>query len=269
MRAALRIMSLPVVAGLLGSTALAADAGTQSPPTVMSQSRTVDLAVKVATITAGRLIIIGSTTRAGTDVAIANTSIHVKSDTTRLFRFDANYRTPDCVVDLKTQSGKLSVLVSDCAPQGIVPRGAWGPTWQYNPADVVFDGGSAWLAVRKNQGKRPALNSNEWQLFVAPRNGWRAGTSRAEGRQGSGWRSRTVRSRGSAGFPRYTRRRWRDWTRWSGWTSRSPRANGPGRTGAGCSRRLERCDPIFRKRSCGLRGFDLARPPGECREQAE
>ena len=72
MKVAAHVVALPIAWALLGFSAHAI-AAEQRPPTVLAQSRPVDFTVKVATITAGRLVILGSTTRPAVDVAISGT----------------------------------------------------------------------------------------------------------------------------------------------------------------------------------------------------
>src|SRR5262245_13050252 len=116
MKVASRVVALPMAWALVGLSAYAI-AAEQRPATVLAQTQSVDFTVKIATISAGRLVILGNTTKPSVDVAISGTKMHAKSDAKGVFRFDVNYRTPDCSVKLATKTGALSVLVSDCGPQ--------------------------------------------------------------------------------------------------------------------------------------------------------
>src|SRR5262245_29851166 len=89
------------------------------------------LTVKVATISAGKLVIVGTALTAGTVVKIDGTTLSTIADAQKTFRFDVNYRTPDCRVVLATLTGKVNILISECGPAGVVPRGAWASNLQY------------------------------------------------------------------------------------------------------------------------------------------
>src|SRR5688572_27209406 len=117
MSAALRVLALPLALALFGpSVAAAATAAAQAEPVVVARAGTPGLTVKIATIAAGRLMILGTAARPGVNVGIHGTTLRAVADAQRAFRFEVSYRTPDCRVRLTTPTGSLAVLISDCGP---------------------------------------------------------------------------------------------------------------------------------------------------------
>jgi len=127
-----------------------------------------NLTIQTATLQSGRLVITGTAASAGTVVRINGTSFQSVANAQKQFAFNIIYRTPDCIVVLTTPTGALSVLIDRCAP-GVVSRGPWISTVQYQRGDLVLRGGSTWLALRANVGKQPGAQTSslDWQVFAA------------------------------------------------------------------------------------------------------
>jgi hypothetical protein len=167
---------------LLASTAI----------TNVAAAATAPVVVKVATITAGRLVIMGTTPAPRTVVRVEGTSYSVVSDATRAFRFDLVYRTPDCRLTLATAVGKLGILIGDCGPMAFIPRGAWVSNRSYAANDVVTEAGSSWRALRPNLNRRPIAGA-DWQLFAS------RGATGATGPAGPAGPAGAVGPQGAAG----------------------------------------------------------------------
>jgi hypothetical protein len=127
-----------------------------------------NLTIQTATLQSGRLIITGTAASAGTVVKIFGTGFQAVANSQKQFAFNVVFRTPDCLVVLTSPTGALSVLVDRCAP-GVVPRGAWVSTVQYQRGDLVYYNGSTWFSLRANSNKAPGgqTSSLDWQLFAA------------------------------------------------------------------------------------------------------
>ncbi len=132
---------------------------------VLSTTGTSGLTLSTAAITQGQLVIKGTAAAANVVVTLDGT-FQATADAQARFSFSLNYRTPDCRVTLKTNTGTLAVLIGQCGP-GTVPRGAWSGTLQYRAGDLALHGGSTYRALRANVGKAPHLNAADWQVFAA------------------------------------------------------------------------------------------------------
>ncbi|MCB1378303.1 MAG: hypothetical protein KDK89_08060 [Alphaproteobacteria bacterium] len=108
-----------------------------------------------------------------------------RSGTAPDMRLDGNYLAPvvggacsfnlvhvprDCIVTLETiKSGggeSLEVIIANCGPAGINPRGEWSAAQTYVENDVVTGGGNAWRAkanAEVNKGKKPINNPDFWE----------------------------------------------------------------------------------------------------------
>ncbi len=152
---------------MAGSVALIALAATTATA--------ADITVKSAKIAAGKLVITGTTTTPNTRVRLdgqSSADFNVRSNGDRTFRFSLAYHPGDCIVTLEkmTASGapgaSEDLVVADCGPSGISPRGAWSAAAPYGANDLVTHQGSSWLAKRRNVNRQPAEGS-DWELFAA------------------------------------------------------------------------------------------------------
>lgn len=87
-----------------------------------------------AGIANGKLVIIGSTAKAGQSITIVEQpSLSTTSNSAKLFSIAAEWRPENCVVNLQSKLGSttlgiLTVLLADCGPKGAQgPQGAVGP----------------------------------------------------------------------------------------------------------------------------------------------
>ena len=85
---------------LLHSALVNAAVAVPKPLVAQSITGTPGLTIETAALSAGRLSISGTTTRAGTVVKIAKTTFAVRSDTLKRFQFIVTHRTPDCLLTL-------------------------------------------------------------------------------------------------------------------------------------------------------------------------
>jgi len=137
-------------------------------PIIARAASGANLIIQKANLEGGRLVIVGVAT-AGTTVRIQGSPFSQSVAAGRRFHFNVLFRTPDCQIVLVSDTGALPVLVSNCGP-GVNPRGQWSSTSMYQIGDLVQFGGSSWVALRRNQNKRPDLNSSgedEWRVFAA------------------------------------------------------------------------------------------------------
>ena len=159
-----------------------------------------DLTIQTATLQSGRLTITGTAAAAGTVVKIHGTTFQSVANAQKQFSFDIAYRTPDCIIVLTTPTGALSVLVDRCAP-GVLSRGNWISTVQYQRGDLVFLGGSTWLALRANVGKQPGTSSADWLVFAARGPAGPQGVAGPPGLQGAQGTQGTQGNQGIQGIP--------------------------------------------------------------------
>jgi hypothetical protein len=115
----------------------------------------------------GRLLVRGTTRRAGEVVRIQGTNFRTTSSTQREFTFYVDHRTRDCRITVATENGALGLIIANCAPEGLRTRGQWSATARYAVDDLTLFGGSTWRAIRANAGRRPKTNSGDWELFAA------------------------------------------------------------------------------------------------------
>jgi hypothetical protein len=90
------------------------------------------------------------------------------------FSFNLSYLPTDCMVDLRSIGGTggalNSVVIANCGPRGLNPKGAWLNTTTYVENDVVVDLGSSWRAKASagvNLAKRPLNNLTLWEQLAA------------------------------------------------------------------------------------------------------
>lgn len=76
------------------------------------------LDVQVVDIVAGRLVISGKATKAGTTIKVVGTDLVTKAKADKTFIIDTTFRPDDCRVILKTAAGSLPLLVGSCGPKG-------------------------------------------------------------------------------------------------------------------------------------------------------
>jgi len=178
-----RYLSTSLAVLLMATTSLAANAAAVQQ-SAQAPAVAAGLTVKVATISAGRLVILGTARTPGALVKIDGTTLSAVADAQKVFRFDVNYRTPDCRLTLGTHAGKVSILIGECGPMGVVPRGAWVSNRSYVPNDLVYDGGSTYRALRSNANRRPVTSVADWQMFASHGAAGPAGPKGQAGAQG-------------------------------------------------------------------------------------
>ena len=143
-----------------------------SPPDGLGA--TSDTVVSDAKIEAGRLIVAGKAAFPGMSLrldgkAADGFTVSVAAD--RNFSFSLVYLPKDCIVDLQRvmPNGGLgasnSLVVANCAPAGLSPRGSWNPRLVYDANDLVSYRGGSWLGQRENLNQRPGTGAG-WQLFA-------------------------------------------------------------------------------------------------------
>jgi hypothetical protein len=89
--------------------------------------RAAGITLALAEITEGRLIVEGMTDAPNTGVTLDG-RYNTSSGSNRAFRASLLYTPEDCILELKTQKGRVRVVVGKCAPQGDPgPQGETGP----------------------------------------------------------------------------------------------------------------------------------------------
>jgi hypothetical protein len=134
-----------------------------------------DIAVTDARIQAGKLVITGTTAAAQTRLRLdgrSDAAFNTTSAADRRFSFSLVYLPKDCIVSLQRMQGASKIgaatelVIANCAPSAITPRGAWNPKTSYEGLDLVSHDGSSWLAIRDNVNQQPGKSAG-WQLFAA------------------------------------------------------------------------------------------------------
>ena len=125
------------------------------------------ITVTFANLAAGKLSITGTASQQGILVTIQGTSFTAMSNAQKQFVFNVVYRTPDCKLTLVTTTGTLPILVGNCGPTGVNPKGTWNATAAYVGDDLTLYLGTTYRALRANKGKRPDLSAADWQVFAA------------------------------------------------------------------------------------------------------
>ena len=155
--------------------------------TVVSQVGSPRIAVDLATIAGGRLVITGRAATVGQKIFIKSTTFSAVANTKRVFSFNVDFRTPDCRVYLATTTGTLGLMISGCGPVGVLAyRGQWLPAALYAANDIVFAHGASWIAKRANRNKQPGFSATalDWQPVAAPGKQGPAGVIGARGPAG-------------------------------------------------------------------------------------
>lgn len=98
---------------------------------------TADMAVNVATLAGGRLVITGTTASVGVLIRIEGTNFSTRSNQEKKFSFNVPLRVPDCTVRVAGGSSRLALQVANCGLQGepgpAGPIGARGATGMRGP----------------------------------------------------------------------------------------------------------------------------------------
>jgi hypothetical protein len=127
------------------------------------------LNVDVVTLAGGRLVITGTAAVAGQAISIKTTNFKTVADAQRRFSFNVDFRTPDCRVNLVSNTYSVALLIADCSPVGVRNRGGWSAAVSYVQNDLVAYAGSTWIARRSNKNKQPGTAGTgvDWQVFAA------------------------------------------------------------------------------------------------------
>jgi hypothetical protein len=124
------------------------------------------ITVTSAGLSAGKLVITGTAAQ-GVVVTIQGTAFTATANALKQFTFSVVYRTPDCKLTLATNTGTLPILIGNCGPTGVNPKGTWNATAAYAGDDLTLYLGTTYRALRANKGKRPDLSAADWQVFAA------------------------------------------------------------------------------------------------------
>ena len=110
--------------------------------------------------TLGPLVISGVPVSKAGFVSFDVTSAYLANLAGNGFAIVANQGTPGVAVTFDTKenvstshSPYLNVVLSS----GLIPRGSWNPTVQYNPNDLVTYGGSAYVSNTRNMNQTPGV----------------------------------------------------------------------------------------------------------------
>ena len=134
-----------------------------------------DVVITDAKIAAGRLAISGKAATAGMKLRLDGkmpASFNAVSRFDKSFSLSVVYLPRDCIVSVQKvlPDGQLGasndVVVANCAPSVIAPRGTWSAAATYEMTDVVAYKGASWLATQDNVNKVPGASAS-WQLFAA------------------------------------------------------------------------------------------------------
>ena len=147
-----------------------------------------DITVTTATITAGKLVVTG-TSPTGTSVQLDKLTAAPIDAVTRAFSYNVVYHPGDCIVDLKligATAPTVKAVVALCGPWGLRARGAWGSAATYLQNDLVTYLGSTWRAKSKSLNKIPGATGNSayWEKFAAKGSTGATGATGATGLQG-------------------------------------------------------------------------------------
>jgi hypothetical protein len=124
------------------------------------------ITVTSASLSAGKLVITRAAAQ-GVVVTIQGTTFTATANALKQFAFSVIYRTPDCKLALVTNAGTLPVLIGNCGPTGVNPKGTWNATAAYVGDDLTLYLGTTYRALRANKSKRPDLSASDWQVFAA------------------------------------------------------------------------------------------------------
>ena len=125
------------------------------------------LTVKVATIAAGKLVIVGTALTPGTVVKIDGTTLSTITDAQRTFPLRCQLShsgLPRGPGDIDGQNQHPRQRMRTDGRRAARSLGV-EPAIRLN--DLVTDGGSTYRALRTNVNRRPATNVADWQLFAS------------------------------------------------------------------------------------------------------
>ena len=199
----LRLMlALPLLFALVPANSLAAtgNAAERTGSTARAGGGLRGIVVDVAIIAGGQLVISGKTSEPKALVRIEGTRFRTRSNSDRKFNFNVDFRTPDCRLTLTSGEHSLDVMIADCGPYGLVPRGHWSPDRDYEEDDLVYFEGSSWRARKANQGQQPDLYREYWQLFAKRGADGEDGAQGPQGPQGPTGLKGDEGDRGPRGF---------------------------------------------------------------------
>lgn len=146
-----------------------------------------------AKIAAGKLVVSGKTSQANARLRLDRKSgagFNVTSGPDKTFSFGVVYLPKDCIVSVQEvlpsarMGEQTDLVVANCAPAGISPRGNWSKGLAYDANDLVSFGGSSWLAVQDNINAKPGAAA-DWQLFAAKGGAGGDGSAGSNGSAGS------------------------------------------------------------------------------------
>ncbi|HVA92012.1 MAG TPA: hypothetical protein VNL71_19470 [Chloroflexota bacterium] len=81
--------------------------------------------------------------------------------------------------------GEIAISWNQQGTVGITWKGQWATSVQYNLNDVVYNGGSEWIATSPNTSSAPSSLNKNWGLFLPPGPTGPAGPLGPQGAQGS------------------------------------------------------------------------------------
>lgn len=136
------------------------------PPLAVGAIDEIPILSKVS-IETGKLIIVGKTRKPAAVVKLDGNVAAATANATRDFSFSLIYLPLDCIVELRVGSFKKKVVVANCGPKGVNPRGTWLSSVEYAIDDLVLFGGSTWRAKAASTGKQPNTNAALWEMFAA------------------------------------------------------------------------------------------------------
>lgn len=128
----------PLALAIASTTMVASNAFSQTltlpPPVPRVSSPSGAIVVTDSSISAGSLVTVGRTLRPNTKVWINGTNplIYVISNAKTQFRIVTLWRPDDCVLNLRTTTDAVNVLVANCGPIG--PKGDVGQAGPAGPA---------------------------------------------------------------------------------------------------------------------------------------
>ena len=140
----------------------------------LASAANAEITVTTAEISGGQLVVNGTRTGTGAPPQMRLDGLYLTpiASGSGAFSFNLVYIPRDCIATLeaiRTDGGvreALDVVIANCGPAGINPRGEWSSTRTYVENDVVTGGGNAWRAkanAEVNKGKKPINNPDFWE----------------------------------------------------------------------------------------------------------
>jgi len=80
--------------------------------------------------------------------------------------------------------GEAAVSWNQQGTDGVTWKGQWATSVQYNENDIVYDGGSEWIATAPNTASAPSNLNQNWGLFLPPGPAGPVGPTGPQGDQG-------------------------------------------------------------------------------------